>query len=141
MPYLMTLVVAVLLAHRLGLGKEISTCSVSVGLASAQAGSPDSLDPEDLVCAADAALYSAKAKGRNWVESLPWYLQPGRETSDPVLGWHQAGWHVGGTALARLGHSHEAREDLVLWASSSGGGLPGRPLTRKSRDARLIFGG
>jgi len=67
----MTFVVAVLRAHRLGLGKKISTCAVSVGLASAQAGSPDSLDPEDLAYAADAALYSAKANDRNRVESAP----------------------------------------------------------------------
>jgi len=41
-------------------------------------------------------------------------------------------WHV--SAIPKYGP-----QALFLWASSSGGGLPGRPATRKSRDARLIF--
>ena len=47
-----------------------------------------------------------------------------------------ARWWV---ALARRCHSQEVREHLALLTSSSGGGLPGRPLTRKSRDACLIL--
>src|SRR5439155_12976182 len=49
-------------------------------------------------------------------------------------------WHLGGLKLAPKCYSHLRGEDLISWASSSGGGLPGRPLTRKSRDACLIFG-
>src|SRR5438105_5874264 len=45
------------------------------------------------------------------------------------------GWHVGGPLLARQCYSHRRFQHLVLFPSSSGGGLPGRPMTRKSRDA------
>ncbi|HEU0050279.1 MAG TPA: hypothetical protein VFQ43_22010, partial [Nitrososphaera sp.] len=46
-----------------------------------------------------------------------------------------SGWHIGGPLLARQCYSHRRFQHLVLFPSSSGGGLPGRPMTRKSRDA------
>jgi hypothetical protein len=41
--------------------------------------------------------------------------------------------------LARTCHSQKLVEDLFFKVSSSGGGLPGRPMTRKSSDARFLF--
>jgi len=52
--------------------------TLSMGLASAQAGSPHSQEPEELVRAADTALYSAKAKGGNRVESAPFVCTAGQ---------------------------------------------------------------
>lgn len=52
-------------------GADKIPLSLSIGAASAPAGSPDSQEPEELVRAADMALYSAKAKGRDRVESAP----------------------------------------------------------------------
>src|SRR5882672_8553381 len=43
--------------------------------------------------------------------------------------------------LARKCYSLERRLDLFSYTSSSGGGLPGRPLTRKSWDACFISAG
>ena len=43
--------------------------------------------------------------------------------------------------LAQKCYSHEKIHALFSYVSSSGGGLPGRPATRESRGARLIFAG
>jgi len=42
--------------------------------------------------------------------------------------------------LARTGHSQKFGKDLLFYSSSSGGGLPGRPMTRKSRTPVLFAG-
>jgi hypothetical protein len=75
-------------------------------------------------CAPRRWLFSrAKAEGREVPDSgppagvAPWWVSLGTSVPFP---WNQRGF--------------------TLIASSSGGGLPGRPATRKSRDARLIFG-
>ena len=44
--------------------------------------------------------------------------------------------HVGGLVLARGCYFQKLANPLLLWTSSSGGGLPGRPVTRESQDAR-----
>jgi hypothetical protein len=79
-------------------------------------------------------LYRAKAGGRNRVEIAG--AQDRRGVAQGRTKYVPAErWHLGGLRLAPKCYSHLWREDLVFWASSSGGGLPGRPLTRKSRDA------
>jgi hypothetical protein len=41
--------------------------------------------------------------------------------------------------LARMCHSQELAKALLFRLSSSRGGLPGRPMTRESSDARFLF--
>src|SRR3989442_9555574 len=111
--YLMTFVVAVLLAHRLGLGKKFLRAPSASGWRRHKRAVPTHWIRR-IWCTPPMRLFTApRPRVEIGWRALPWYVQPGREAPDPVLGWCQAGWHVGGTALARLGHSHEAREGLV----------------------------
>jgi hypothetical protein len=43
------------------------------------------------------------------------------------------------TPVAHKCHSQAGLEALFFYVSSSGGGLPGRPVTRKSQDACLFW--
>ena len=53
--------------------------------------------------------------------------------------WVVDGWHLGGCFWHRSAIPTIKIHALFSYVSSSGGGLPGRPATRESRGARLIF--